>query len=120
MAKEEVKPRGTWKIVELISFLHERTVFLEVWDCKRCLKIQFKTAKGFLELPVELLYPLELHCNNITDDSNKTELWMKKKGYTNEKFNPEGLTFWPKQTEAIISSMTLIWQKTLILRITCI
>ena len=80
MAKEEVKPRGTWKIVELISFLHERTVFLEVWDCKRCLKIQFKTAKGFLELPVELLYPLELHCNNITDDSNKTELWMKKKG----------------------------------------
>ena len=44
--------------------------------------VQIKATKGFLEQLVQLLHPLELHWYNITDDGNKTELEIAKKGNT--------------------------------------
>ena len=67
--------------------------------------IRIKIAKGFLERPAQLLYQLELQCDNITDDSNETELELTKEGNTNGKLNPEASTFRPKRTTAAIASI---------------
>ena len=61
----------------------------------------------FLERPVQLLYPLELHSNNITDDSNETELGMRKEKNADKELNLEASTSWPKQTAAAIASIKL-------------
>ena len=97
MVKGEDKRRGTqWigRIEEL--FVRKDGIIRDVLN---------KTAKGFSERPVQLLNPLKLHCSNITDDSNDTDLRMTKEGNTNGKLNPEALTFRPKQTAAVISSI---------------
>ena len=46
----------------------------------------------FLERPVQLLYPLEVHSNNITDDSNETELGMRKEKNTDGELNLKAST----------------------------
>ena len=51
--------------------------------------VKIKIAKGFLEQPVKLLYPQDLHCDNMTDDSNETELGRTKGSNTNAKLSPE-------------------------------
>ena len=61
----------------------------------------------FLERLVQLLYPLELHSNNITDDSRETELGMRKEKNTDGELNLEASTSWPKQTAAAIASIKL-------------
>lgn len=48
---------------------------------------------------------MELHCHNITDDNNETEVEMTKEGNTSKKLNPEALTFQPNRAAAVIASI---------------
>ena len=53
MVKGKDKQRGAWKIGRIdILFVGKDSVIRDV---------RIKTAKGFLDRPVPLLYPLELH-----------------------------------------------------------
>lgn len=56
--------------------------------------------------PVSTATTLQL-CSNEIDDSNKTELGMAKQGNIYGKFNPEALTFRPKQAPAAIATTKL-------------
>ena len=58
MIKGEDKKRGKWKI----------SIVKELYRGKdqEILGVQIETAKGCLERPIQLLYPLELPCNEIT------------------------------------------------------
>ena len=99
MVKRKGKQRGTWKIGGIDK--------LFVWKDGVIRGVRFKTAKGFLEQVGKSLYPLELHCNNIFDDSAETELRMTKESNTNGKLNPEALNIQPKQTAAAVASIKL-------------
>ena len=96
MVKGEDKQRGTWKIGRIDELFVGEDGVIKV--------LRIKTAKTFLEEPVQLLYAMELHCDSITDDSNETELGMKKEGNKNGNLNPEALTFRPKRTAAAFAS----------------
>ena len=54
--KGEYKRRSSWKIVRIDK------LFVRNDDVIRSAYI--KTAKGFIEQPVQLLDPVERHCNN--------------------------------------------------------
>ena len=95
MVKGEYQRRGTRKIGRIEELVVEKDgVFRGVLT---------KTAKEFLEQPAQLQHPLELHCGNITDDSNETEMWMTKEGNTSGEFYLEASTFQPKRTAAAIA-----------------
>ena len=67
MIKGGNKPRGICKI-GVISKVYPGQ------QSERC-TIKVKTSKGFLDRPIQWLYPLELHCNitqSNTDDDSKT------------------------------------------------
>ena len=54
--KGEYKRRGSWKIVRIDKlFVRNDGVIRSAY---------IKTAKGFIEQPVQLLDPVERHCNN--------------------------------------------------------
>ena len=76
---------GTWKTGRINQIFVGKDGFIR--------GVQIKKAKGFLKQPFQLLYPLELHCDNVTDGSNETELRMTKEDNTNGKLNPEISTF---------------------------
>ena len=68
MVKVEDKQRDNWKIGRTDwNFVGKDGFIKSVW---------IKTAKGFLEWPFQLLYQVDLDCDNIIDDSNETELGM--------------------------------------------
>lgn len=68
MVKVEDKQRDNWKIGRIDwNFVGKDGFIKSVW---------IKTAKGFLEWPFQLLYQVDLDCDNIIDDSNETELGM--------------------------------------------
>ena len=97
MVKGEDKRRGTWKIGRVDE------LFVGKDGITRGVRI--KTARGFLERPVQLLYPLELHCDVNTND--EIQLGKTKDGNENVKLNPEASTFRPKRTAAAIASIKL-------------
>ena len=55
MIKDESKERGKWKI----------SIISELFQGKddQIRGAQVKTPRGSLDRPIQLLYPLELHCN---------------------------------------------------------
>ena len=96
--KGEYKWRGSWKI--------DRIDKLFVRNDGVIRSVHIKTAKGFIEQPVQFLDPVERHYNNVTDDNQK-ELAMTKEGNTNGKLNYEASTVRPKRTAAAIASIEL-------------
>ena len=54
--KREYKRRGSWKIVRIDKLFVRNDVVIR--------SAYIKTAKGFIEQPVQLLDPVERHCNN--------------------------------------------------------
>ena len=96
--KGEYKWRGSWKIGRIDKLFVRNDGVIR--------SVHIKTAKGFIEQPVQLLDPVERHCNNITDDNQK-ELTMTKEGNTNGKLNHEASTVRPKRTAAAIASIEL-------------
>ena len=58
MIKGEDKRRAKWKIGIVKELYRGKDQEIR--------SVQIKTAKGCLERPVQLLYPLELHSNKIT------------------------------------------------------
>ena len=91
--------KGTWKICRNDELFVEKSGFIRA--------ILIKTAKGFLEQPVKLLYLLKVYCNNIIDDDDKTELVITKEGNINRKLYPEAWTFPPKGRAPAIPSIIL-------------
>ena len=59
--KGEDKRRGKWKIGIVKELYRGKDQEIR--------SVQIKTAIGCLERPIQLLYPLELHCNEITSDN---------------------------------------------------
>ena len=55
MIKDESKERGKWKI----------SIISELFQGKddQIRGAQVKTPRGYLDRPIQLLYPLALHCN---------------------------------------------------------
>lgn len=68
MVKIEDKQRGNWKIGRIDWNFVGKDGFIK--------SVRIKTSKGFLEWPFQLLYQVDLDCDNIIDDSNETELGM--------------------------------------------
>ena len=60
MIKGEEKRRGKWKI-GIVKELYRG-------NDQEIRSVKIKTAKGCLERLIQLLYSLELHCNEITSD----------------------------------------------------
>ena len=103
MIKGEDKRRGKWKIGTVKELYRGKDQ--EIWN------VQVKTAERCLERPVHLLYPLELHCNEITSDCAvpRTEE-IPGNGDTQSKRNELNVyvsEFWPKRTTAIIGSIKM-------------
>ena len=73
--------------------------------------VQIKTAKECLERPIQLLYPLELHCNEmISDDSVPRTEKILSNGHIQSKLdelNVNASEFRPKRTAAIIGSIKM-------------
>ena len=103
MIKGEDKRRGKWKIGIVKELYRGKDQEIR--------SVQIKTAKGCLERPVQLLYPLELHSNKITWDGAvpRTEE-ASSNGDTQSKLgelNVNASEFRPKRTAAIISSIKM-------------
>ena len=73
--------------------------------------VQIKTAKGCLERPIQLLYPLELHCNEITSDDAvpRTEESPSNDDTQSkpDELKVNALEFRPKRTVAITGSIKM-------------
>ena len=73
--------------------------------------VQIMTAKGCLERPVQLMYPLELHCNEITsDDAVPRTEEVSSNGDIQSKhgeLNVNATEFRPERTAAIIGSIKM-------------
>ena len=91
MIKGEDKRRGTWK-VGIIS---------EVYPGKdeEIRGVQVRTSTGILNRPIQLLYPLELHCDDIR---SKQQVGNKSK-----KLNVQAREFTPRRTAATIASLRI-------------
>ena len=57
---------------------------------------QVKTPRGYLDKPIQLLYPLQLHCNRYKIKSKQDESYKKK-------LNVEAKEFRPKRTAGAIA-----------------
>ena len=103
MIKGEDKRRGKWKIGIVKELYRGKDQEIR--------SVQIKTEKGCLEWPIELLYPLELHCNKITSDGAvpRTEE-VSSNGDIQSKLgglNVNALECRPKRTAAIIASIKM-------------
>ena len=92
MIKGEDKQRGTWK-VGIIS---------EVYPVKdnEIRGVQVKTTTGFPDRPIQLLYPLELHCNDVRRNCNNENKVTKK-------LNVQAREFAPRRTASAIASVRI-------------
>ena len=88
MMKGESKKRGRWKI----------GIISELFQGKddQIRGAQVKTPRGYLDRPIQLLYPLELHCNRYKIKSKQHESDKKK-------LNVEAKEFRPKRTARAIA-----------------
>ena len=92
MIKDESKKRGKWEI-SIISELFQGKV-----DQIRVARV--KIPRGYLDRPIQLLYPLELHCNRykIKSKQHKSDKKKLKAGAnaSNISSNIENFTCWMK------------------------
>ena len=90
MIKREEKNRGHWKIGTINHLYVAKNSIIWV--------AQLSIAKKLIDRPIQLLYPLELHCEGITitnEDEKKNEL------------NPSATKFRTKRTAAEIAKWRL-------------
>ena len=103
MIKGEEKRRGKWKI-GIVKELYRG-------NDQEIRSVQIKTAKGCLEQLIQLLYSLELHCNEITsDDAVPRTEEVSSNGDIQSKLgelNVNASEFRPKRTAAIIGSIKM-------------
>ena len=90
LIKGEEKNRGHWKIGIVNHLYSGKDNIIRV--------AQLRTGKKLIDRPIQLLYPLELHCKGITP-TNKDE---KK-----NELNPSATKFGPKRTAAEIAKWRL-------------
>ena len=89
MIKGEEKNRGHWKI-GIVNHLYIGK--------DNIIRVAQVIGKKLIDQPIQLLYPLELHCEGITatnDNEKKNEL------------NPSATEFCPKRTVAEIEKQCL-------------
>ena len=103
MIRGEDKRRGKWKIGVVKELYRGKDQEIP--------SVQIKTAKGCLERPIQLLHPLELHCNEMTSDDavSRTEE-IPSNGDIQSKsdeLNVNVSEFRPKRTAAIIVSIKI-------------
>ena len=101
--KGEDRRRGKWKIGTAKELYQGKDQEIQ--------SVQIKTAKGCLERPIQLLYPLEVYCNEITSDNAvpKTEE-VPRNGDNQSKpdeLNVNASEFRPKRTAPIIGSIKM-------------
>ena len=87
--KGESKNRGNWKLA-IVEKLHRgKDNVVRV--------VGLRTAKNYLERPIQLLYPMELHCNTIRKTSET------KLNPNVEEFRPSR----PKRTAAAVAKLRI-------------
>ena len=88
MIKDESKKRGKWKI----------GIISELFQGKddQIRGARMKIPRGYLDRPIQLLYPLELHCNRYKIKSKQHESDKKK-------LNVEAREFRSKRTAGAIA-----------------
>ena len=87
--KGESKNRGTWKLA-IVEKLH-------TGKDNVIRAVGLRTAKNYLERPIQLLYPMELHCNTIRKISET------KLNPNVEEFRPSR----PKRTAAAVAKLRM-------------
>ena len=103
MIKGEDKRRGKWKIGVVKELYRGRDQEIR--------SVQIKTEKGCLEQPIQLLYPLKLHCNEMTSDD--AVLRAEEIPSNNDiqskpgELNVNASEFRPKRKAALIGSMKM-------------
>ena len=101
--KGEDKRKGKWKIGIVKKLYRGKDQEIR--------SVQIKTAKGCLEQPFQLLYPLELHCNKIASDGAvpRTEEVSSNSDIQSKlgELNVNASEFRPKRTAAIIGSIKM-------------
>ena len=70
MIKDEIKKRRKWKIGIISELFQDKDD--QIQDA------QVKTPRGYLDRPIQLLCPLELHCNRCKIKSKQHESDKKK------------------------------------------
>ena len=90
LIKGEDKNRGHWKIGIINHLYSSKDNIIRV--------VQLRIGKEIIDRTIQLLYPLELHCEGITP-TNKD----KKKN----ELNPSATEFRPKRTAAEIAKWRL-------------
>ena len=91
MIKGESKNRGNWKIGKISDIYPGKDGIVRA--------VQIRCGGKFLERPVQLLYPLELHCDVQTRDESK--------GQGDNKLNANANEFRPRRTAAAIAKLKL-------------
>ena len=81
MIKDESKKSGKWKI-SIISKLFQG-------KDDQIRGAQVKTPRGYLDRPIQLLYPLELHCNRYKIKQKQHESDKKKLNVEAKEFRPK-------------------------------
>ena len=103
MIKGEEKRRAKWKI-GIVKELYRG-------NDQEIRSVQIKTAKGCLEQLIQLLYSLELHCNEITsDDAVPRTEEASSNGDIQSKhgeLNVNATEFRPERTAVIIGSIKM-------------
>ena len=88
MIKDESKKRRRWKIGIISELFQGKDDQIQ--------GARVKTPRSYLDRPIELLYPLELHCNRCKIKSKQHESDKKK-------LNVEAKEFRPKKTTGAIA-----------------
>ena len=88
MIKDESKKRGKWKIGIISELFQGKDDQIQ--------GARVKTPRSYLDRPIQLLYPLELHCNRCKIKSKQHES-------DNKKLNVEAKEFRPKKTTGAIA-----------------
>ena len=88
MIKDESKKGGKWKIGIISELFQGKDDQIQ--------GARVKTPRSYLDRPIELLYPLELHCNRCKIKSKQHESDKKK-------LNVEAKEFRPKKTTGAIA-----------------
>ena len=87
--KGESKNRGNWKLAIAEKLYHRKDNVFRV--------VGLHTAKNYLERSIQLLYPMELHCNTIRKTSET------KLNPNVEEFRPSR----PKRTAAAVVKLRI-------------
>ena len=82
MIKGEIKKKGRCKIGIISELFQGKDDQIQ--------GAQVKTPRGYLDRPIQLLYPLELHCNRYKIKSKQHESDKKKLNVEAKEFRPEG------------------------------